>query len=101
MSIKVISVFGTRPEAIKMVPLIKELQNNKNFENIVCVTAQHREMLDDVLNINACYYGHLHGGSHRLAREGRQGSVEYHLIAGDYLNFRPQKVLDTPLEQII
>ncbi|AID45247.1 UDP-N-acetylglucosamine 2-epimerase [Candidatus Arthromitus sp. SFB-mouse-NL] len=50
MSIKVISVFGTRPEAIKMVPLIKELQNNKNFENIVCVTAQHREMLDDVLN---------------------------------------------------
>lgn len=50
MSIKVISVFGTRPEAIKMVPLIKELDKNKNFESIVCVTAQHREMLDNVLN---------------------------------------------------
>lgn len=50
MSIKVMSVFGTRPEAIKMVPLIKELENNKNFESVVCVTAQHREMLDNVLH---------------------------------------------------
>lgn len=50
MNIKVISVFGTRPEAIKMVPLIKELEKNNNFESIVCVTAQHREMLDQVLN---------------------------------------------------
>lgn len=51
MSIKVMSVFGTRPEAIKMVPLIKELEKNKNFESIVCVTGQHREMLDQVLDI--------------------------------------------------
>lgn len=51
MSIKIISVFGTRPEAIKMVPLIKELDNNKSFDSVVCVTAQHREMLDQVLNI--------------------------------------------------
>lgn len=50
MSIRVMCVFGTRPEAIKMVPLIKELEKNKNFETIVCVTAQHREMLDQVLN---------------------------------------------------
>lgn len=50
MSIKIISVFGTRPEAIKMVPLIKELDNNKSFDSVVCVTAQHREMLDQVLN---------------------------------------------------
>ena len=45
-------VFGTRPEAIKMAPLVKELQNNpQDFETIVCVTGQHREMLDQVLKI--------------------------------------------------
>lgn len=45
-------VFGTRPEAIKMAPLVKELKKYPdNFETIVCVTGQHREMLDQVLNI--------------------------------------------------
>ena len=45
-------VFGTRPEAIKMAPLVKEFQNNpQNFKTIVCVTGQHREMLDQVLKI--------------------------------------------------
>ena len=49
---KVMLVFGTRPEAIKMAPLVKELQNNpQDFETIVCVTGQHREMLDQVLKI--------------------------------------------------
>jgi len=48
---KIISVFGTRPEAIKMAPLIKEIERNENFESIVVVTAQHREMLDQVLNL--------------------------------------------------
>ena len=47
--IKVMSVFGTRPEAIKMAPLVKALENNEKTESIVCVTAQHREMLDQVL----------------------------------------------------
>ncbi len=47
--IKVMSVFGTRPEAIKMAPLIKKLEKENNIESIVCVTAQHREMLDQVL----------------------------------------------------
>jgi len=47
--IKVMSIFGTRPEAIKMAPLVKELEKRKNIESIVCVTAQHREMLDQVL----------------------------------------------------
>ena len=47
--IKVMSVFGTRPEAIKMAPLVKELEKRKEIESIVCVTAQHREMLDQVL----------------------------------------------------
>ncbi|WP_330698083.1 non-hydrolyzing UDP-N-acetylglucosamine 2-epimerase [Anaerotignum sp.] len=49
--IKVMSVFGTRPEAIKMAPLVKELEKNEQIESIVCVTAQHREMLDQVLEI--------------------------------------------------
>lgn len=45
-------VFGTRPEAIKMAPLVKEFQKYSDiFETIVCVTAQHREMLDQVLNL--------------------------------------------------
>lgn len=47
--IKVMSVFGTRPEAIKMAPLVKALEEEKKTESIVCVTAQHREMLDQVL----------------------------------------------------
>ncbi len=49
--IKVMSVFGTRPEAIKMAPLVKELEKHNEIESIVCVTAQHREMLDQVLEI--------------------------------------------------
>ena len=49
---KVMLVFGTRPEAIKMCPLVKEFQKHpKEFETIVCVTGQHREMLDQVLTI--------------------------------------------------
>lgn len=49
--IKVMSVFGTRPEAIKMAPLIKELEKYNKIESKVCVTAQHREMLDQVLDL--------------------------------------------------
>ncbi|MFD3158257.1 non-hydrolyzing UDP-N-acetylglucosamine 2-epimerase [Haloimpatiens sp. FM7330] len=49
--IKIISIFGTRPEAIKMAPLVKKLQENENIQSIVCVTAQHREMLDQVLKL--------------------------------------------------
>lgn len=49
--IKVITIFGTRPEAIKMAPLVKELENIGEIENKVCVTAQHREMLDQVLDL--------------------------------------------------
>lgn len=47
--IKVLTVFGTRPEAIKMAPLVKELECREDIDSIVCVTAQHREMLDQVL----------------------------------------------------
>lgn len=49
--IKVMTIFGTRPEAIKMAPLVKELDSREEIESIVCVTAQHREMLDQVLEV--------------------------------------------------
>ena len=49
--LKVMSVFGTRPEAIKMAPLVKALQANDQIESIVCLTGQHREMLDSVMEI--------------------------------------------------
>lgn len=49
--IKALSVFGTRPEAIKMAPLVQELAQRQTFESEVCITAQHREMLDQVLEI--------------------------------------------------
>lgn len=49
--IKVMSVFGTRPEAIKMSPVVKVLENSDEVESIVCVTAQHRDMLDQVLEV--------------------------------------------------
>lgn len=49
--LKVMTVFGTRPEAIKMCPLVLELRKHECIEPVVCVTAQHREMLDQVLDI--------------------------------------------------
>ncbi|MEO0882813.1 MAG: UDP-N-acetylglucosamine 2-epimerase (non-hydrolyzing) [Pseudomonadota bacterium] len=48
---KVLTVFGTRPEAIKMAPVVKALASNDDIEQKVCVTAQHREMLDQVLDV--------------------------------------------------
>ena len=49
--LKVMTVFGTRPEAIKMAPLVLELEKRDNVESIVCLTAQHREMLDMVMDM--------------------------------------------------
>lgn len=49
--LRVMTIFGTRPEAIKMAPLVKELEARPEFESYCCVTAQHRQMLDGVLNI--------------------------------------------------
>lgn len=49
--LRVMSVFGTRPEAIKMCPLVKELQKHPDIESIVCLTGQHRQMLDQVTEI--------------------------------------------------
>ena len=49
--IKVMTVFGTRPEAIKMAPLVHELEKRAEIESVVCVTAQHRQMLDQVLKM--------------------------------------------------
>lgn len=49
--VRIMSVFGTRPEAIKMCPLVKEIEQNPLLDSVVCVTAQHREMLDQVLDV--------------------------------------------------
>ena len=59
MSIKVLSVFGTRPEAIKMAPLVKALQAEEGIESVLCVTAQHREMLDQVLELFELTNGYM------------------------------------------
>lgn len=48
---KVLSVFGTRPEAIKMCPLVKELQKNPDIESVVCLTGQHKQMLKQVIDV--------------------------------------------------
>lgn len=48
--VTVLSVFGTRPEAVKMAPVVRALARDPRFESVVCVTAQHREMLDEVLD---------------------------------------------------
>ena len=51
------------------------------------------EMLERY-GVSRCYYGHLHGGSHRFAVTGMQGNVEYQLVSADYLRFCPKKILD-------
>ena len=49
--IKVMTIFGTRPEAIKMAPVVKELLKRPGIDTKVCLTAQHREMLDQVVDL--------------------------------------------------
>ena len=49
--LRIMSVFGTRPEAIKMCPLVRELAAREGVESLCCVTAQHRQMLDSVLEV--------------------------------------------------
>jgi len=49
--LRVLSIFGTRPEAVKMAPVIAELSRRREIRADVCVTAQHREMLDQVLTL--------------------------------------------------
>lgn len=57
--LKVLTVFGTRPEAIKMAPVVKELEKHpESFKSVVCVTAQHRQMLDQVLELFAIHPDH-------------------------------------------
>ena len=56
-----------------------------------------QEILDllERYEVKGCYYGHLHGPSHRLAVEGRVGTVDYRLVSADYLGFTPKKILDS------
>ena len=58
MTAKVMTIFGTRPEAIKLAPVIAALREQPNLETRVCVTAQHRGMLDQVLNLNGIVPDH-------------------------------------------
>jgi len=51
VGIKILSIFGTRPEAIKMLPLVKQIDATDGLESLVCVTAQHREMLDQIMEV--------------------------------------------------
>jgi len=51
MVTRILSIFGTRPEAIKMAPLIKQMEADADIESVVCVTGQHRQMLDQVLDL--------------------------------------------------
>ena len=83
--IKVMSVFGTRPEAIKMAPLVKELEKRKEIESIVAVTAQHREMLDQVLetfdikpdyDLNIMKQGQTLGDVTTRALQGLEGVIK-------------------------
>ena len=48
---RVLCVFGTRPEAIKMAPVVQALESDPDFDSLVCITAQHRTMLDSVLKL--------------------------------------------------
>ncbi len=83
--IKVMSVFGTRPEAIKMAPLVKELERRPGIESIVCVTAQHRQMLDQVLetfaitpdyDLNIMKPGQTLSGITSAALQGLEGVIK-------------------------
>ena len=49
--LRVLSIFGTRPEAVKMAPVIRRLTSTPEIESVVCITAQHRQMLDQVLEL--------------------------------------------------
>lgn len=70
---KVMLVFGTRPEAIKMCPLVNELKTRKNINTVVCVTGQHREMLDAVLRAFS-----VTPGSRSFDHEERTDAFRYH-----------------------
>ena len=72
-------------------PLIIELKPEKG--NHAALSKATCDLLERY-GVKQCFYGHLHGGSHRLALHGRQGEVEYHLVAADFLGFRPYKILD-------
>ena len=86
MTIKILSVFGTRPEAVKMAPIVRLLGETPGIESRVCVTAQHRQMLDQVLELFQIQPDY----DLDLMRENRIGCLpvvkddysRYHLTAG-------------------
>ena len=76
---KIVSVFGTRPETIKMAPVIREFARRPGFEHIVCVTGQHREMLDQALDIFGITPDH---DLDLMSSNGRIGDLAGGAIAG-------------------
>ena len=72
-------------------------ENQALLEQLGALTGYDAEAAQALLEqygVERCYYGHLHGGSHRLAVEGRQGGVAYYLVSADYVGFRPQKICE-------
>src|ERR1700761_7223271 len=90
---RILTVFGTRPEAIKMVPVLRRLATQKDVDSQVCVTAQHRQMLDQVLDI----FGVTPQHDLNVMRDGQ--GLTYVTVAvldrlGDvYETVRPDRVL--------
>ena len=83
---------GWRPRPGRRVPGEALLSSLPPFYTGYCC-APILELLERY-QVRACYYGHLHGASHRLALQGRRGGVEYRLVSADYLKFRPEKILE-------
>ena len=88
----------TRFFAEKGFSTLHILHNNCHFygDLALCGTRGwfYEEELLTRYQVQRCYYGHLHGASHRLALQGRRGGVEYRLVSADYLKFRPEKILE-------
>ena len=79
MSMKVLVVFGTRPEAIKMCPVIRAMQYQSNIECCVCVTGQHREMLQQVLDI---FKVHVNYDLHVMKEKQTLYDITYAVMEG-------------------
>src|SRR3990167_218136 len=90
---KILVVFGTRPEAIKMAPVIKKLSNYSSFNTKICVTAQHRSMLDQVLSL---YNIFPHYDLNIMSANQSLTNIIYHVMNGledVFVRFKPDWVL--------
>jgi predicted phosphohydrolase len=91
-------------ELLRLEASLKAAQEMENVTEKICFLHypplyqgyRCQEIIDlmERYGVTTCCYGHLHGGSHRLAIQGKYGQINYHLVAADYLNFVPKKILD-------